>query len=567
MDASLLSYTSTPSGVVLSTPLGPVRFDNDVFMVYKYLFEVLDIDDDGRICFNQCLFILMRTNLPKGTLLRAWGNICAHKDEDIVLEQWLVLCKVLSYNQANRNNSDVEIREVLMCQTVPLLQLNLSITLEALELPRRLNPAGALDIDVIGWCEVGEGMNKHVEYTVRYVTSLSCFSHSEWEVRRRYSDFKLLYDKLERYEGSLVPPLPPKQMLHSLNHDLPAQRSQELSLFLRNLARHPVLYGSYELKIFLEASEGGFAAYKSLLKKIAEVEAKETSTSGLSPSSVSNGSSAVAAAGALAAGYAWSVWSSVNRYIARPSAAAPLPCVDDELEGSFTRLSGLLSALGTATCRMGTLIDCDKRRCHELSRISCHLRQAGELDGNRRFDSCAIATAKCVDVLLLTGPNSLDLQSLEIYFHLQNLARFQEVLKNNSSRRDGARTAVVDAQRRVEESRKSLAAAKAGTNSGADEVLKEEELQEAKDALRREEKKCTDMDTATKHDLKWLERVTKFELQGRVLGFVQMRAASAQREAEVWESLAYELKEGTSRPVPYAEEEDDGNSMLTGHFL
>ena len=43
--------------------------------------------------------------------------------------------------------------------------------------------------------------------------------------------------------------------------------------------------------------------------------------------------------------------------------------------------------------------------------------------------------------------------------------------------------------------------------------------------------------------------------QGRVLGFVQMRAASAQREAEVWESLAYELKEGTSRPVPYAEEE------------
>ena len=34
-----------------------------------------------------------------------------------------------------------------------------------------------------------------------------------------------------------------------------------------------------------------------------------------------------------------------------------------------------------------------------------------------------------------------------------------------------------------------------------------------------------------------------------------MRAASAQREAEVWESLAYELKEGTSRPVPYAEEE------------
>jgi hypothetical protein len=49
-----------------------------------------------------------------------------------------------------------------------------------------------------------------------------------------------------------------------------------------------------------------------------------------------------------------------------------------------------------------------------------------------------------------------------------------------------------------------------------------------------------------------------FGYQGRVLGFVQMRAVAAQREVETWENLFSELKGGAMGTVPlsYVEEED-----------
>jgi hypothetical protein len=207
-------------------------------------------------------------------LSRAWGTVSKHKNDDIVLEQWLLLCKVLAHIQSHQNETtDLEI----MLRTTSLLQLFLSTTVSALELPYRSSSSSSsssssLDIDVIGWREIGEGIQKFVIYQIRYVTSLLCFSKLEWEVSRRYSDFKFLADRLSRYEGALVPPLPPKQMINSLYQDLPVQRSQELSLFLKNIARHPVLFGVLEFRIFLEASQKGFDSFKQMIRTLPECE-------------------------------------------------------------------------------------------------------------------------------------------------------------------------------------------------------------------------------------------------------------------------------------------------------
>lgn len=188
------------------------------------------------------------------------------------MEQWLILCKVLAYIQ-NHNNESTDLE--IMLRTEAHLQLYLTTTVSALDLPYRQS-ASSLDIDVIGWREIGEGLQKYVIYQIRYVTSLLCFSKLEWEVSRRYSDFKFLSDRLKRYEGALVPPLPPKQMINSLYQDLPAQRSQELSLFLKNIARHPVLYGVLEFRIFLEASQKGFDSFKQLIRNLPDVQVSAT---------------------------------------------------------------------------------------------------------------------------------------------------------------------------------------------------------------------------------------------------------------------------------------------------
>jgi hypothetical protein len=64
MDAGALSYTTTASGIVLSTPVGQINYRLEMFMCYKYLFETVDIDDDGRICYKEGNYILSRCGLP-----------------------------------------------------------------------------------------------------------------------------------------------------------------------------------------------------------------------------------------------------------------------------------------------------------------------------------------------------------------------------------------------------------------------------------------------------------------------------------------------------------------------
>ena len=361
-------------------------------------------------------------------------------------------------------NQVIDIPKILTFPNIPFLDLSLRTTIPAIEAPYRINEPNALDIDVTGWEEVGEGLQKHVQYRVRYVTSLSVFTKSDWEVNRRYSDFIFLSELLQRYEGSLVPPLPPKQIINSFSQDLPAQRAQELNLFLKNIARHPALYGSYEFKIFVEASEKGFEAFKLLIKKVPEIEQHEKAVleAAQTPggnASVNEYTAKASAMGSAAADYAWGMWTSVNKVLKIPALVspprAPVP-MDPQLEEAFAYSFSLLHALGNATAKMSSLLDVNRKVYFELSKVSQYLRQAGELEGNRKFDRAVITCSKSIELLLLDGPSNLELQTLEIYFHLQNLARFHEVLQKNKSDREEACQRITDRHNKVRTAQNQL---------------------------------------------------------------------------------------------------------------
>lgn len=81
MDASTLSYVVTSSSATLSTPLGCIEFHSDEFFAYKCmcdnllhsvliriyigLFEIIDIDEDGRVSFNSSYDLLQRSLVPR----------------------------------------------------------------------------------------------------------------------------------------------------------------------------------------------------------------------------------------------------------------------------------------------------------------------------------------------------------------------------------------------------------------------------------------------------------------------------------------------------------------------
>ena len=73
-----------------------------------------------------------------------------------------------------------------------------------------------LDITVANPEKMGEGMSSYISYSIKTKTTMPDFKRPETTVRRRFSDFLGLHQRLaEKHinKGRIVPPAPEKSML------------------------------------------------------------------------------------------------------------------------------------------------------------------------------------------------------------------------------------------------------------------------------------------------------------------------------------------------------------------
>ena len=73
-----------------------------------------------------------------------------------------------------------------------------------------------LDITVANPEKVGEGMSSYISYSIKTKTTMPDFKRPETTVRRRFSDFLGLHQRLAEkhiHKGRIVPPAPEKSML------------------------------------------------------------------------------------------------------------------------------------------------------------------------------------------------------------------------------------------------------------------------------------------------------------------------------------------------------------------
>ncbi|KAK6145578.1 hypothetical protein DH2020_022398 [Rehmannia glutinosa] len=96
------------------------------------------------------------------------------------------------------------------------------------------------------------GGNSYISYLITTFTNMPEFNGTEFNVRRRFKDVVTLADRLaENYRG------PDKSVVESQvmqTNEFVEQRRAALEKYLRRLASHPVIRGSEELRVFLEAS-------------------------------------------------------------------------------------------------------------------------------------------------------------------------------------------------------------------------------------------------------------------------------------------------------------------------
>ncbi|KAG8012307.1 Sorting nexin-1 [Nibea albiflora] len=124
------------------------------------------------------------------------------------------------------------------------------------------------DPEKIGDVSVYDGMNAYMAYKVTTQTSLSMFRNKTFTVRRRFSDFLGLYEKLSEKHGPngfIVPPPPEKSILgmtkvkvgkeDSSSADFVERRRGALERYLQRVVNHPSLLQDPDVREFLEREE------------------------------------------------------------------------------------------------------------------------------------------------------------------------------------------------------------------------------------------------------------------------------------------------------------------------
>ncbi|KAL3318275.1 sorting nexin-2 [Cichlidogyrus casuarinus] len=142
---------------------------------------------------------------------------------------------------------------------------------------------GSINVEIKGFDKIGDGMGAYVLFTIITTTDIPVFRSKELIVKRRFSDFLGLYQKLlDAYspKGILVPPPPDKQNLDSNKYKIVKdsfkenefleQRRVALLHFLENLIRHPNLRTDPILREFLE--------FEGTLQKATNTQAISSST-------------------------------------------------------------------------------------------------------------------------------------------------------------------------------------------------------------------------------------------------------------------------------------------------
>ncbi|XP_069480797.1 sorting nexin-1 [Ambystoma mexicanum] len=116
--------------------------------------------------------------------------------------------------------------------------------------------------------KIGDGMNAYVAYQVSTQTSLPMFRSKYFTVKRRFSDFLGLYEKLsEKHSGNgfIVPPPPEKSIIgmtkvkvgkeDSSSTEFLEKRRAALERYLQRIVVHPTLLQDPEVREFLEKDE------------------------------------------------------------------------------------------------------------------------------------------------------------------------------------------------------------------------------------------------------------------------------------------------------------------------
>ncbi|KAM4677167.1 sorting nexin-1 [Discoglossus pictus] len=188
-------------------------------------------------------------------------------DQDLFAESTVKLSVDSSHSVQNEEPRKVPLSTPMLIATASASVTPQQNTYEELEEEEQEDQFD-LNISITDPEKIGDGMNAYVAYQVSTQTSLPMFRTKRFTVKRRFSDFLGLYEKLSEkhsVNGFIVPPPPEKSLIgmtkmkvgkeDSSSTEFLEKRRAALERYLQRIVSHPTMLQDPDVREFLEKDE------------------------------------------------------------------------------------------------------------------------------------------------------------------------------------------------------------------------------------------------------------------------------------------------------------------------
>ncbi|TMW62975.1 hypothetical protein Poli38472_005593 [Pythium oligandrum] len=245
---------------------GPIKFSAEEGVFYARLFHIVDTDADGYIGGTEGAAFIRRARLLNDANREIWRLASGGKSQEKLNKDcWFVAMKLVALVQ---NTGKCQMQSLYAGESLPLADFKLDsapdnvLPDEPLQDCRRSFVVG-VSTPVV----VGSGYTRYTQYVISTKTNSPSFPFPTAQVKRRFSDFEWLHQRLlMQFRGTIIPPLPEKRWTGNMDATFVEERRQALEHFINEVCSHEKLSRTLELQIFLTGSNEGLISGKEILK-------------------------------------------------------------------------------------------------------------------------------------------------------------------------------------------------------------------------------------------------------------------------------------------------------------
>ncbi|KAI9913558.1 hypothetical protein PsorP6_005301 [Peronosclerospora sorghi] len=520
---------------------GPIRFNSEEGVLYARLFHIVDTDADGLIGGTEGAAFIRRARLMNDANREIWRLASGGKSlQQLNKDCWFVAMKLVALVQST---GKCQMQSLYSGDFLPLADFQLEQPLDNV-LPEQVAPdfERSFKVSVSTPVIVGSGYSRYTQYVIFTKTNCSHFPCTTAQVKRRFSDFEWLHQRLLlHFRGTIIPPLPEKRWAGNMDATFVEERRQALEHFIvrdgffaacfgflcslnrlwlsykqNEVCSHEKLSQTLELQIVLTASTEGLIAGKELLK-VASAAAAYVPT----PASVS------------------SLWSSLKDGV---FLSTNMQSVEIKTDDDYARIGQYINEyekrIREVTRCSDIVYAAQRNEGYEMSRFGTYLSALSEHEKqDREMKQLAEVAGDHFETVSNIYQDQLD-KLLSMYV---SIVRYQagkvDAVKTVMHNRESAIHEVQQANASMQRNKERFAAARASSGAAASAMRAEQKIASAEDRMNQAKEQVQFIANSLKVETKRMDSGKTANLKTALLSLATLELEYHVQSRAAWEGL------------------------------